>query len=381
MRNSIKIFTIAVLAGLMACEDPETPKPVPATEPSDFSAKFLFINATPDAPSLDLYVNNEKAGTSLAGGEGQTAYTTVPLTSNAVIANTNIRTKATAGTIGGTLGSSDLIYRAGNNNANNFTATNGFSYTVIAVDSINRPAPMRTLNAKNVGDVTYFSYKDTFTAPKIVGGGDTTIHLNVLNFGVDSESSAAYRSANSIIAFNLVKKYNGNVNPSFMTAVGTVPLGASDVGGLRYYVWRDFFPTFSAADAMNKAGFRALNLSPSTGALIIRLTYKSGPGPTSNIALNGAGGTSYALSVAGGQSPAVGSNTPTVAAANFTLQTVTDATGNSNTYDIEVLSGVTVLTKLQNVTFDEASNYTIVVSGFVGGTGSEALKITLVKHN
>src|ERR1041384_5325299 len=101
MKNIIKIFTISALAGLMACEDPETPKPAPATETSVFSANFLFVNATPDAPTLDLYVNNVKAGASLAAGEGQTGYTPIDITSNAVIANTNIRSRAATGNIGG----------------------------------------------------------------------------------------------------------------------------------------------------------------------------------------------------------------------------------------------------------------------------------------
>ncbi|MBL7839277.1 MAG: DUF4397 domain-containing protein [Cyclobacteriaceae bacterium] len=378
MKNYIKIFSLTVLAGLVACEDPETPKPVPATEASDFSAKFLFINATPDAPALDLYLNNVKAGATVAVGEGQAVYTTVPLTSNAVIANTNIRSKASTGTIGGTLGSNDLIYRAGNNNANNFTATNGFSYTVIALDSISRPQPLRTLNSKNVGDITYYSYKSSFTAPKIVGGGDTTIYLNVKNFGVDTESSSAYASANPVTAFNLVKKYNGNTNPSFMTPIGVVPLGSSDVGGPRYFLWRDFFPTYAAGEETTKSGFRVLNASPSLGTLRIVLKFVSGTG--ADIPLNGSG-SAYIMSNAGGQTPSVGSNTPNVSAANFTLQTIAPG-GVPNTYTIEVRnSGGTVLASLPNVTFTPGSNYTIVASGFVNGTGSEALKITEVKHN
>lgn len=383
MKNNIKIFTIAVLTGLMACEDPETPKPAPATETSTFSANFLFINATPDAPSLDLYVNGVKRGASVAAGEGQADYTAVQLTSNAVIANTSIRSQASTGTIGGVLGSNNLIYRAGNNNANNFTATNGFSYTVIAVDSINRPQPLRTLNARNVGDVTYYSYRDSFTAPKLQApAGDTTIYLNVQNFGVDTTPSAAYKSANSIVAFNLVRRYNGNVAPAFMTPIGTVPLGSSDVGGLRYYLWRDFFPTFAGADATTRAGFRVLNASPSLGLLRVRLKFISGTG--ADIALNGTG-SAYALSNPGGQNPAVGSNTPAVSAANFTLQTIAP-NPTANEYQIEVLNaaGTVVLATYPaagNVQFIPSHNYTIVVSGFVNGTGTEALKVILVDHN
>lgn len=395
MKNYIKIFSLTVLAGLVACEDPETPKPVPATEASDFSAKFLFINATPDAPALDLYLNNVKAGATVAVGEGQAAYTTVPLTSNAVIANTNIRSKASTGTIGGTLGSNDLIYRAGNANANNFTASNGAWYSVFAVDSINRPQPLRTLNAKNVGDVTYFSYRNSFTASKIGGGGDTTIYLNVKNFGVDTESSSNYASANSIVAFNLVRKYNGNVNPSFMTAIGTVPLGSSDVGGVRYYLLQDVFPQFAnATDSTTKAGFRVVNAAPNSPALFVRLKFVSGTGADINIPVAGSSPATFSFvnvmnNVSGGLQPSVGSRTATGTAATFQAQTIAPS-GTSNTYNVEVSTNSTftqIITSatLTNVTFggngNRASNYTILISGVYGGTGSKAVKLSLIEHN
>lgn len=381
MKHSIKIFTIAMLAGILACEDPETPKPVPATVPSAYKAKFLFVNATPDAPTLDLYINNVKAGASVAVGESQAAYNEIGITSSAVIANTNIRTKAASGNIGGTLGSNDLIYRAGNNNANNFSAVDGAVYTLFAVDSINRPQPIRTLNAKNTGDVTYFSYRNSFTAPKLLSAGDTTIYLNVQNFGVDTESSATYASANSIRAFELVKKYNSGVNPTFMTPIGVIPLGSSDVGGIRYYLWPDVKATFTVPQETTRAAFRVLNASPNSGALRIRLKYVSGPG-AGDIVVNAAG-TQYIMSNAGGFTPSVGSRTQ-ASAASFAVNGTADiaAGGTSNTYNIEVLNaGGTVLATKNTVTFDPKGHYTFVISGFVGGTGSEALKVTEVEHN
>ena len=376
MKNSIKIFTLAALAGMLACEDPETPKPVPATEPSEFSAKFLFVNATPDAPALNFYVNNVETANGIAAGQTQTGYSTVDLTSNAVIANTNLRATAGTNDIGGTLGANDLIYRAGNNNANNFTATNGFMYTVIALDSINRPQPIRTLNTKNVGDITYFSYRDTFTAPKLLSAGDTTIYLNVQTFFEDSEPSKQYASANSVIAFNWVKKYNGGVNPSFMVPVGTVPLGSSDVGGPRFVLIRDFFPTYAPADLTTRAGFRTVNAVSNGGSLKLVLKLTAGTG--SDIALNGAG-SPYIVGT-GTQNPSVGSYTPAVSGANFTLQT-TSPGGVANTYTIELRTAADVVLASQaGVMFTPGTNYTIVASGFLGGTGAEAPKVILVTH-
>lgn len=395
MKNYIKIFTIAALATFAACEDPDMPKPVPATGLSNFSARFLFINASPDAPQLDLYVNNVKAGSSVASGQWQGEYNSITLTSNAVIANTNIRTKAAGGTIGGTLGTNDLIYRAGNNNANNFTASSGASYSVFVVDSINRPQPIRTLNAKNVGDVTYYSTRNSFTAPSLRSSGDTTIYLNVKNFGVDTQSSPAFASANSTVAFNLVRKYNGNVNPTFMIALGTVPLGSSDVGGIRYYLLQDVFPAFAnAADSTTRAGFRVVNAAPGSPALFVRLKFVSGTGANINVPVAGSSPASFSFvnvvnNVLGGLQPSVGSRTATSTSATFQTQVVAPA-GTPNTYDVEVSTNSTftqIITAatLSNVTFggsaNRASSYTILISGVYGGTGSKALKLSVIENN
>lgn len=385
MKNVIKIFTICALAGLGACEDVFNLTPVPAATPSTYTANFLLVNATPDAPALDLYINNLLVGSSVEPGDAQDVYNTVPITSNAVIANTNIRSSAATGDIGGVLGSSNLIYRAGSTNTNNFTAANGASYTLFAVDSINRPKPIRTLNALNLGDVTYYSSQPSFTAPKIVGVGDTTIYLNVATFGVDDEPSDEFASANSIIAFNLVKKYNGNVNPPFMTPIGIVPLGSSDVGGIRYYLWPDVFATFTVPQSTTRAAFRVLNASPNSGALRIRLKYVSGPG-AGDIIVN-AVGVQYIMSNGGGFTPSVGSRTQ-ASAASFAVNGTADVApgGVPNTYDVEVLdAGSVVKATTTNVTFggtaNPSSNYTFVISGLLNGTGAEALKVTVVEHN
>jgi hypothetical protein len=93
-------------------------------------------------------------------------------------------------------------------------------------------------------------------------------------------------------------------------------------------------------------------------------------------------GVQFIMSNAGGFTPSVGSRTQ-AAAASFAVNGTADiaAGGTSNTYDIEVLNaGGTVLATKTNVTFTPSIHYTFVISGFVGGTGTEALKVTEVEH-
>src|ERR1700742_340805 len=96
MKNITKTLSIIIigLLSVVACKQPYDQDPVPNTTPSNFSANFLGVNASPDAPSLDLYVNNVMTGVSLPSGTAQQSYTSVPITSNNTFANTNIRAKA-----------------------------------------------------------------------------------------------------------------------------------------------------------------------------------------------------------------------------------------------------------------------------------------------
>lgn len=344
---------IIMLGGMWAaCSDPDMLDPVINTDPSNIKTDFLFINASPDAPSLDLYINNEKVGESLESGESWSSYQNVDITAAGVFANTNIRAKATSGKIGGVLNGSDLIYRAGNNNSNNFQASANTKYTLIVVDSINRAKPVRTLNASNIGDITYYSPVKTFTAPSKLDGSDTTINLT---------------ENNSVVTVNLVKKYNGGVQPSFFTPIGIVPLGSSDAGGVRFYLLQDFAPT----PVDDKAGFRFLPLSPNAPTLHARLV----PGVGSPIVLTGTG-AAYAFGT-GAFNPSVGSRTVIPTSANFTLNTIASS-GTPIDYTLEVSTKADFSNSIISmpVSFTPKKNYTIYVSGFFG----EDLTAQIVQH-
>ena len=87
MKMTMKtIFKISVFAIVLAmvwtgCEPIEKNDPVPNSNSSNLSSKFLFVNASPDAPALNLYVNNIKTESGLKRGVAS-PYATLPMTTN-----------------------------------------------------------------------------------------------------------------------------------------------------------------------------------------------------------------------------------------------------------------------------------------------------------
>jgi hypothetical protein len=340
----VKGAMMALLVLTNSCAEPDYIDPVPNTSPSVYSASFIFANATADAASLDFYVNNLKLGSSVAPGQGQGAYTVAPLTSSGATGslgtNTNIRAKATTGSIGGTLNSSDAIYRAANNNSNNFTALDQARYSIFALDSVTRPKPVRLLNASNFADTTYFN--------RLTG-----TYISV----VERAALASYEK-------------------SMTVPIGTVPLGSSDPGGIRFYLVRDIFPTFSGGNVTQSA-IRVVNGIPNT-PVWVRLVPVN-PGSNVTLGSNVAHITSFP-----GFNPSVGSRTVVTTTANFTL-TTTAAAGVPIDYNIEVStnSGFTniVYTSPAPVQFDDGKIYTVFTRGIFGNTGALAPSAGILIHN
>lgn len=367
MKKIIYKFLATVAATgvlLVGCEEADEYTPVPNTTASNLSANFTFINAVPGVPSLDLLVNNVKAGASATLGQtSRLAYTSMPITTNNIGANTNIRARGTSNPIGGVLGSGDLIFRAGNNNTNNMQASPGARYTFIAVDSISRPRPLRTLNAGNFGDTTFFN--------------------RVTGQQISTKDRAPLSTAQK----------------QQLVPLGTIPLGITDPGGPRFVLLTDALTTNPAFPNPNQtqAGIRFVNAVPNAtnpnargvtvaSNLVTGLTARLVPtaGPPVQI---GPSNVNYVMAYQN-FNPSVGSRSATVAFSPVTIA----AAGVPVVYTLEIVrhlggsgtadsSGSAVIASLAGVSFETSRYYTIVVSGIIGKPDNLAPTISIVRHD
>ncbi|MGC4022729.1 MAG: hypothetical protein QM734_12670 [Cyclobacteriaceae bacterium] len=374
MKKFIKIcFTMLVLVGLItSCEDVQTVTPIPNTIPSTLTANFLLVNASPDAPSLDLYLNNVKTGSSVVSTTSQPSYSSIPITVNASsnnsISNTQIRVKATTNSIGGKLGSNDLIFRAGPTNTNNFQAANGAYYTLVAVDSLNRPSPLRTNNSLGIGDITYFSVDSLFHTKTLDPnnlGVDTVIHLK-----------AGY---NSVVIINTIKKYNTANSayastgylPTNIFPIGIVPLGSTDPGGIRFLILSDVVPVipgvvYTPTTTTGKINVRFINLSPDAelgGAVACTI-----------------GGTAVPAASAINSYPMfriVGTFDPTVGSRSSVSLGFSSSFASTGSLNVVVNVNGTQAASATGVDFTAAGSYTVILTGLAKkGT----LKISTIKN-
>jgi hypothetical protein len=379
MKSIYKILGLTTAIGLsfFSCDENDgirAANTAAVPTPTASTANFLLINAVPDGPSLDLYINALKVGASVDIATGQTGYTAVPITSPGFIANTNVRAKATSGTIGGRLGSNDAVYRAGNTSTNNLTAAANARYTFIALDSLNRPAPLRTfsLNSANalVADVTYYNRAngqqislDQWKALPNDAARNNTVPLGALGI-------------------------SGLPNTP-------IPTGITDPGGVRFLLITDTYPTFTSTNTTQSA-IRFVNAVPNAYVLPVNTRISARLKPAAGTTLTLGTNTEYVMGTGGvtatsvlGFSPSVGSRavTATANATTFGLPfplttTATDpATLFSYTLELSTDGFTTIAYSLPNQTFEVGKVYTIVARGIVGKTGAKGLSVVVVKHN
>jgi hypothetical protein len=363
MKKFQKYTNLAIMLGLLAianaCLDVEAPTPAPTSELNGSSAKFLFLNASPDAPSLDLFINGSKVGMG-AAFLTTNPYTTVPILGNGTFGttgNTSIRAKASTGTIGGVLNTNDVVFRAtpagtgslGNFNAIDQANINGANYSVFVVDTIGRPLPKRTLNASNIGDVTYFTR-------------NTGTQISAVEFSALSDKTA-------------------------VVPIGVVPVATTDPGGPRFWISQDVFrvpATFASGAAASQAEIRVLNAVPNSNPtlLYVRLIPATGPATVLN-----PNGSSYFMSVAAPTpaAPAPAAIVSRSVTAPFTLTTIatTIAPITPIVYTVEVSTSAAgpaiASATLTGKSFTPGKAYTIYIAGlFAKG---RTISTGIIQHN
>ena len=170
--KNILVVTTAVVAtaSLIGCQETEYPAAVPATGASTLSSRVMFVNAAPGTSSLSFFMNNVAAGT--AAFTANTPYASAP------VGSLQFRAKATAGTIGGTLGANDVLYRVGNTNQNNFVALPNTSYSVFVVDTTGRVRPTTPIGVTDPGGLRMMLSTDVLTAPAAGNAAVRFYHLS-----------------------------------------------------------------------------------------------------------------------------------------------------------------------------------------------------------
>jgi len=313
-KSLVLIMVVSAGVYFTSCQDVELGDPDLTHTATNSLAFFSMTNASPNAPALDLYIDNIKQGSSVSAGAGQNGYSKIALASNGTFANVNIRSKASTGTIGGVLDKSDLIFRAGNANSNNFQAADSGYYTVIVLDSTTRPKPVRLLNAGFFADTTFFN--------PLTGKQISVVERKGL--------SAAEKSK--------------------LAPLGTVPLGSSDPGGLRYLIITDQLPLPSTHRfpklAAGKAAVRFIHASPNAETVTVTVG-----GTNVN---NSASIFTYPMRFPT-FNPTVGSRT--IATTNF-------LTVNAGVMDVVVKgTGGATIAQTVGFNFETGGIYTIVLSG------------------
>jgi hypothetical protein len=142
---------------LNGCKDPEYPTPSPSTSQA-LNSRILAVNASPDAPAINILVNNVQVGSSLGYLQAFSGY------ANAAAGPAQLKGKAASGSIGGTLGTNDILFRAGATNQNNFSFTGNTNYTVFITDTLAKPRP-NVPGGSNPGGPQFLIVQDNLAVP------------------------------------------------------------------------------------------------------------------------------------------------------------------------------------------------------------------------
>jgi hypothetical protein len=405
MKN-IKYHIVLLLAGILgytsSCSAPEYATPVPndpdKTPQLNLKTRVLFVNAAPDAPTLNFLINNLPIATlpfpvaqtpSTSVSTIPSSYVEVPITSNGVGGNIQIRAKnnvggPVGGLINGATNNQDLIYRAGSTNLNNLSAVaatfpgptpgsaaiTNYGYTIFATDTLNRPTPKRTVNALGLGDTTFYNSRTgAFLSVEDIKAIRTSNNPGQANY----DSRTPNLAATSWL-------------PEYIVPIGLVPLGTTDPGGLRFLVTADNF--ISLNTPATQAAIRFINLVPTPQRLSGNITFPAGT--TFPAGANPPNFGGYAMNFAGfntlpaGPALAVGSRL--ASGANGATAAFSFTSINAGTLSFRITrtlpSGLTEpdIVPATSVSLSPGVHYTIALVGQYGKTGDQAIRPILIIH-
>lgn len=229
LKSVPSFILLGVGALLLGCSDPEYPTPVPSTQ-EPLNSQILVVNASPDAPALNILVNSVQVGTTLGYLQSFSGYVST------VAGPAQLKGKAATGAIGGTLGTNDLLYRAGATNQTNFSFTGNTSYTVFITDTLAKPKPV-VAGGTNPGGPQFLVVTDNLAAPpadsaKIrflhLAPGAPAVWVNVVE-GPTLFANRAYRAVASSGAFSNVKAGTYDLEVRTGSAMGAVLLTVPSV--------------------------------------------------------------------------------------------------------------------------------------------------------
>jgi len=263
----LALVLLAAGTFLNGCKDPEYPTPTPSVTPP-LNSRILAVHASPDVPALNILVNNVPIASNLGYLQTSNGYV------NAAAGPAQLRGKAANGTIGGTLGTNDLLFRAGTTNQNNFNFVGNTNYTVFITDVLNRPRP-NVAGGTNPGGPQFLIVSDNLTVPAAgaakvrffhLAPGAPAVWVNVVG-GSTLFPNRAYRtvstgSGNNTIDYTNFSDVNaGQYNLEVRTGsdIGPVVLSVPSVNLEAGKIY-----TIFARGVLNQTGAQAL------GATIIR---------------------------------------------------------------------------------------------------------------
>lgn len=179
------LLSAASLIAVVSCQDTDYPAPQPATGPSTVVSRVQFVNASPDAASLNFLIENVSSGSAVAPG-GSTGYLNAP-GGSAAAASAQLRVD----NIGGTLGTTDVVIKP-LLNANPAT-------TVFVTDTINRPAVRNAAGTvTDAGGVRVVQVADPLTQTLVAGSGGVRFFHFVPDLGLPANSTATSPLAASV---------------------------------------------------------------------------------------------------------------------------------------------------------------------------------------